>query len=75
MFSRATDASKVALVRLVEELKSRNYPLIDCQMHTPLLESLGAREIPRAEFLRTLATLVNYAQPPMMWNMTTQRTA
>jgi leucyl/phenylalanyl-tRNA--protein transferase len=75
MFSRATDASKVALVWLVEELKRKNYPLVDCQVHTPLLESLGAREIPRAEFLRALAGLVNYAQPPMKWSTTTQRTA
>jgi leucyl/phenylalanyl-tRNA--protein transferase len=69
MFSRATDASKVALVKLVEVLKSRGFPLIDCQMHTPLLESLGAREIPRREFLRALAGLVNYPEPPMKWNM------
>jgi leucyl/phenylalanyl-tRNA--protein transferase len=75
MFSRATDASKVALVRLVEVLRSRSTPLIDCQVHTPLLESLGAREIPRAEFLRALASLVNYAQPPMKWTITTQGTA
>jgi len=45
MFSRATDASKVALVRLVHELRARGFPLIDCQMSTPLLASLGAREI------------------------------
>jgi leucyl/phenylalanyl-tRNA--protein transferase len=75
MFSRETDASKVALVSLVDHLRAKNFPLIDCQMHTPLLESLGAREIPRAEFLRALAGLVNYAQPPMKWNMTMQRTA
>ena len=47
MFSRATDASKVALVALVEELRAREFRLIDCQMHTPLLASLGARAIPR----------------------------
>jgi leucyl/phenylalanyl-tRNA--protein transferase len=75
MFSRATDASKVALVKLVEVLKSRGFPLIDCQMHTPLLESLGAREIPRREFLRALAGLVNYPEPAMKWSTTTQRTA
>jgi leucyl/phenylalanyl-tRNA--protein transferase len=75
MFSRATDASKVALVRLVEELRARNYPLIDCQMHTALLESLGAREIPRGEFLRALGSLVNYPQPPSKWGTTTQGTA
>jgi leucyl/phenylalanyl-tRNA--protein transferase len=75
MFSRATDASKVALVHLVSFLKNLDCPLVDCQVHTPLLESLGAREIPRAEFLRALAGLVNYAQPPMKWSTTTQRTA
>jgi leucyl/phenylalanyl-tRNA---protein transferase len=68
MFSRATDASKVALVKLVQVLTSRGFPLVDCQMHTPLLESLGAREIPRREFLRALAGLVNYPEPPMKWN-------
>jgi leucyl/phenylalanyl-tRNA--protein transferase len=75
MFSRATDASKVALVNLVSFLKSLSFPLVDCQVHTPLLESLGAREIPRAEFLRALAGLVHYVQPPMKWNTTMQRTA
>ncbi len=68
MFSRATDASKVALVGLVRELRARQYPLIDCQMHTPLLATLGAREIPRRAFLRALATLVNYAVPPGKWS-------
>jgi leucyl/phenylalanyl-tRNA--protein transferase len=68
MFTRATDASKVALVRLVQTLGARGFPLIDCQMYTPLLESLGAREIPRREFLRVLAALVNYPEPPMKWS-------
>jgi leucyl/phenylalanyl-tRNA--protein transferase len=67
MFSRSTDASKVALVSLVRELKARHFPLIDCQMSTPLLASLGAREIPRGAFLRALAALVNYADPPGRW--------
>lgn len=68
MFSRVTDASKVALVHLVSFLTDLGFPMIDCQVHTPLLESLGAREIPRAAFLRALAGLVNYAQPPMKWS-------
>ena len=67
MFSRATDASKVALVTLVHELRARSFPLIDCQMNTPLLASLGAREIPRRAFLRAVAALVNYADPPGRW--------
>jgi leucyl/phenylalanyl-tRNA---protein transferase len=67
MFSRATDASKVALVGLVAELRAREFPMIDCQMATPLLASLGAREIPRRDFLRRLAALVNYPEPPGKW--------
>ena len=67
MFSRATDASKVALVGLVEALRARGFPLIDCQMRTPLLASLGAREIPRRAFLRRVAALVNYAEPAGNW--------
>lgn len=68
MFSLATDASKVALVALVGELKTRGFPLIDCQMSTPLLASLGGREIPRRSFLRELAALVDYAEPPGKWS-------
>ena len=68
MFSRATDASKVALVALVRHLRQKKFPLVDCQMHTPLLASLGAREIPRRRFLRELAALVNYAESPGKWS-------
>ena len=68
MFSRSTDASKVALVALVGELRARHFPLIDCQMHTPLLASLGARDIPRRTFLRELAALVNYPASPGKWS-------
>jgi leucyl/phenylalanyl-tRNA--protein transferase len=75
MFSRATDASKVALVALVQHLTQKGFPLIDCQMHTPLLESLGAREIPRREFLRALSGLVNYPEPPSKWMKRTQESA
>jgi leucyl/phenylalanyl-tRNA--protein transferase len=67
MFARATDASKVALVALVSDLRARHMPLIDCQVPTPLLASLGAREIPRRAFLRRLQALVNYPQPPGKW--------
>ena len=69
MFSRATDASKVALLALARELKARGFPMIDCQMNTGLLASMGAREIPRRAFLRALSTLVNYAEPPGLWKM------
>lgn len=69
MFSRAADASKVALVALVETLRARRVPLIDCQVRTPLLAALGAREIPRRDFLRRLAALVHYAEPQQPWRI------
>ncbi len=68
MFSRATDASKVALAALVGELGARGFPLIDCQVRTPLLASLGACEISRREFLRRLRALVNYPEPTGAWH-------
>jgi leucyl/phenylalanyl-tRNA---protein transferase len=71
MFSVATDASKVALVALARELAGRGFPLIDCQQRTPLLASLGAREIPRRSFLRQVAALVNYPEQPGKWTMST----
>jgi len=60
MFSRAPDASKVALVRLVERLRAQGCDLIDCQQATPHLASLGAREIPRAEFARLVQDSIQY---------------
>ncbi|MGZ8186874.1 MAG: leucyl/phenylalanyl-tRNA--protein transferase [Methylobacter sp.] len=54
MFHTKTDASKVVFASLVEQLKSWNYQLIDCQMHTPHLESLGAQEIDRNYFATLL---------------------
>jgi leucyl/phenylalanyl-tRNA--protein transferase len=67
MFSRATDASKIALVYLVRQLQSWKFGLIDCQMTTPLLTSLGAREIARSQFTRLVAELVNYSNVPAPW--------
>ena len=54
MFSKVSDASKVGFHFLVEKLKLENYKLIDCQMYTSHLERLGAKEIPRDEFLKIL---------------------
>jgi len=54
MFSKVSDASKVAFYNLVEILKLKNYQFIDCQMYTVHLESLGAEEIPRKDFLKAL---------------------
>lgn len=55
MFHRVTDASKVALVALVERMTVRGFSLLDCQWLTPHLESLGAVEISRDEYLKRLA--------------------
>jgi leucyl/phenylalanyl-tRNA--protein transferase len=55
MFSRATDASKVALVVLVERLRARGFTLLDVQFLTPHLARFGAVEISRREYERRLA--------------------
>jgi leucyl/phenylalanyl-tRNA---protein transferase len=67
MFSRARDASKIAFVHLVAFLAERGFGIIDCQMHTAHLESLGACEIPRADFARRVAELVDYREPLGRW--------
>lgn len=54
MFTRVTDASKVALAALVERLRARGFALLDAQWLTPHLARLGAIEIPRREYLRRL---------------------
>ena len=54
MFHRATDASKVALVALVDRLRQRGYRLLDTQWVTDHLVQFGAVEIPRAQYLRLL---------------------
>jgi len=54
MFSHVSNASKVAFITLSRKLAKDNYRLIDCQLHTDHLESLGAFEIPRDAFLNYL---------------------
>lgn len=56
MFTRAEDASKIALVTLIRYLAGRGLALLDCQQQTPHLERLGSRMIPREEFLAILGT-------------------
>ena len=58
MFHRATDASKVALVALVERLRDRGFALLDTQWQTPHLAQFGTLEIPRREYLRRLKRAV-----------------
>lgn len=63
MFSHRTDASKVALVQLVELLRTAAFVFIDCQVYTGHLERLGAREIPRQDFLALLHQALR--EPPL----------
>lgn len=70
MFSLATDASKIAFVHLVRQLERWGYGMIDCQMKTAHLASLGAREIPRAEFSQKLSELVNFPGNIGYWHQT-----
>ncbi len=67
MFTRAPDASKVALAHLVRQLGRRGCGMIDCQMKTAHLARFGARDIPRREFMLKLASLVNYADTAAKW--------
>lgn len=64
MFSRVSNASKMAFVHLVRTLAAAGYRLIDCQVANPHLESLGARNIPRKEFMRYLPQGVEVPKPP-----------
>ena len=63
MFSYATDASKIAIAHLAGFLEREGFGLIDCQMNTSHLASLGAREIPRCDFIARLQKLT--AIPPL----------
>ena len=67
MFSKESDASKVALVHLVEMLKRKGYRLVDCQIPSDHLFSLGSREIPRDEFLDLLAQFCFNNGMPGKW--------
>ena len=60
MFSRVTDASKVALVHLVARLRLGRYRLLDTQFLTPHLAQFGAIEISRARYHRLLAEALRY---------------
>ena len=58
MFCRVTDASKIALVSLVEHLRSRQFVLLDTQWTTPHLEQFGTLQIPKKEYLKLLREAV-----------------
>ena len=67
MFTRRTDASKIAMVRLAAQLDRWGCPLIDCQLETGHLLSLGAEHMPRRQFVAEIAQLVK--EPAPIWAM------
>ena len=69
MFSDVTDASKVALVALVSMLRRAGFEMIDCQVQSEHLDSLGARDIPRLDFERRLAQTIGMDIDAGMWNL------
>lgn len=68
MFSHATDGSKIALAHLCGQLQQWGFGLIDCQMRTDHLISLGAVEVSRASFIEQLARLRDLPGPSGSWN-------
>ncbi|MBL3599623.1 MAG: leucyl/phenylalanyl-tRNA--protein transferase [gamma proteobacterium endosymbiont of Lamellibrachia anaximandri] len=70
MFSRVSDSSKVAFVFLCRHLHRWGYRLIDCQVYTEHLASLGAEEIPRSVFCQSLDAWCNLATDPDSWKNT-----
>ena len=69
MFSRHRDASKVALVALVNIVSRGGFGLIDCQVGNPHLASLGAREIDRLDFEARLAQTIAIETDPGIWSL------
>ena len=67
MFSLTSGASKIALAHLTRYLDQQGFLLIDCQMNTPHLASLGAHEIPRSEFIKRLQVLCTENDQPGRW--------
>ena len=71
MFSRRTDASKLALVHLARQLEAWGYALMDCQVHSAHLESLGSVLIPRPDFLALLHEHCAAPAHPSPWHFDT----
>ncbi|MED5535174.1 MAG: leucyl/phenylalanyl-tRNA--protein transferase [Pseudomonadota bacterium] len=68
MFTRISNASKIVFVRAVEYLQSKRFELIDCQIWSDHLESLGATTVPRAAFVDYLGSLCEPPGDPSCWN-------
>lgn len=70
MFSHASNGSKIALAHLAKQLARWQFGMIDCQMTTPHLATLGAHEIPRGKFIGHLQELV-HCEPHTHWQFDT----
>ena len=68
MFAKVSDASKVAFANLVQRLKEEGFDMIDCQIPSEHLKSLGAREITRNEFVQHLQSKLYEVTTPGNWN-------
>jgi leucyl/phenylalanyl-tRNA--protein transferase len=69
MFSKVKDSSKIALITLCQQLSRWNFPFIDCQVHSDHLASLGAKEIPRDDFIEQLNLLCPQSQHDVSWQL------
>ncbi len=69
MFSRITDGSKIAIVQLARQLARWQVPFIDCQVRSAHLASLGGVDLPRRDFLRRVADLVDRPALPRPWQL------
>lgn len=69
MFSLESDASKIAFAHLVAQLRTWGFRFVDCQVHTPHLESLGASEWLRDAFLDLLRAAIREPAEPGPWRM------
>ena len=68
MFSRVRDASKIALTALVKHLQQHQFAFIDCQVESPHLATLGARAIPRTQFIKYLDIYCHRSEIGNVWN-------
>lgn len=68
MFSRVSEASKFALKSLCEKLMTKNYHLIDCQIESGHLLSLGAQTIPRTQFIKEMNAGLQYDEEFVTWS-------
>lgn len=73
MFSSVTDASKTAFINMVRALAALGIEMIDCQISTPHLLSLGAEDIPRTEYMRMLDSLLQFPDLKGKWKLFSQK--